>query len=58
MLLLPFFVALNLGTSAQLAAVIPAWCRIEEMQAKYPGVQIFPYFKQTQVAVAASLNGK
>ena len=53
-----YYLVLNIGTSAQLAAIIPPTCDTSLMRSTYHAIEFFPYFKNSKVAVAASLNGK
>ena len=52
-----FFEVMNIGTSSQLAVLLPENVDTEEIIDKYPALHLFPFFNGHQLAVAASLNG-
>lgn len=54
---LPISVVLNISTSAQLTYAMPADFKPPEFPQPASSVSYFPYFYNSYLAVAASLNG-
>ena len=48
---------INIGTSAQLAVQLPKTFDFVSMKSIPTAVQLYPHFGNSQLAVAASLNG-